>query len=275
MYKSLQIFFFFLLITQICFAQLEFVNNNQQQKISTEQLSSAVNVNLDSLMLDSIIVAYKNSNSIPGIATLIIKNNKVIWNKNYGYRNLQLQLPVEDSTIFLIASVSKTVLATAVMQLWENGMIKLGNNINDYLPSGISVKNPLHLNNPITVKMLMIHTSSIQDNWDIIERFETCGDSPIRLDSFLVKYLTPGGTYYSPSNFYVYPPGQQWHYSNVGASLLALMIEHLTGKSFDDYCRDSIFIPLSMNTTSWFLGGLDTTKIATPYEQSSPVCQQG
>ncbi len=54
----------------------------------------------------------------------------------------------------------------------------------------------------------------------------------MRLDSFLVNHLMPGGTYYSPGNFYNYHPGQQWNYSNVGASLLAIMIEHLTGKSF-------------------------------------------
>ena len=127
----LQILFFFLLVTQVCFGQLEFLNNEQQQKISSEQLTNALSVNLDSLMLDSIIIAYKNSQSIPGIATMIVKDNEVIWNKNYGYRNLQNQLPVEDSTIFLMASISKPILATAVMQLWENGMINLENNINN------------------------------------------------------------------------------------------------------------------------------------------------
>ena len=274
----LQTLFFFLLITQICFAQLEFYNNEQQEKISTEQLTDALSVNLDSLMLDSIIIAYKNSQSIPGIATMIVKDNEVIWNKNYGYRNLQNQLPVEDSTLFLMASISKTILATAVMQLWENGMINLENNINNYLPSSFSIKNPLYPNDTITVKMLLVHTSSIQDFdmfFPINSPFLSCGDFPMRLDSFLVNYLMPGGTYYSLGNFFNYHPGQQWNYSNVGASLLAIMIEHLTGKSFSEYCRDSIFIPLSMNSTSWFLEGLDPNQIATPYNVSSPLCHQG
>ena len=118
-------------------------------------------------MLDSIILAYKNSLSIPGIATLIIKDNEVVWNKNYGYRNLQYQLPVEDSTIFLMVSISKTILATAVMQLWENGMIDLEKNINNYLPSGFTVENPRFPSDTITVKMLLTHTSSILDNGTI------------------------------------------------------------------------------------------------------------
>ncbi len=160
--------FFFLFVSQISFAQLEFYRNEQPQKISSGQLTNALSVNLDSLMLDSLIIAYKNSQSIPGIATIIVKDNEVIWNKNYGYRNLQNQLSVEDSTIFLMASISKPILATAVMQLWENGMINLENNINNYLPLGFTVKNPLYPNDTITVKMLLVHTSSIQDNWNIL-----------------------------------------------------------------------------------------------------------
>jgi CubicO group peptidase (beta-lactamase class C family) len=275
MRNFLQTLFFFLLVTQICFAQLEFFNNEKQQKISSEQLTDAFTVNIDSLMLDSIIIAYMNSQSVPGITTLIIKDNEVAWNKNYGYRNLQFQLPVEDSTLFYMASISKTILATAVMQLWENGMIDLEGNINDYLPSGFTVVNPFFSNDTITVKMLMTHTSSLQDNWYFLDALWSCGDYPVTLDSFLVNYFTPGGAYYSQNNFYNYHPGQNLNYSNVGACLLALMVEHLSGKSFNEYTRDSIFTPLSMNSSSWFLSGLDTNKIATPYMSLVPMCHYG
>ena len=256
-------------------AQLEFFNNQEQFNPFSEQLTHAFNENLDSLMLDSIILAYQNSLSIPGIATLIIKDNEVVWNRNYGYRNLQNQLPVEDSTLFLMASISKTITATAVMQLWENGLIDLQSNINNYLPSGFTVVNPQYPGDIITVKMLMTHTSTLLDNWNILLPLISCGDSPISLDTFLINYLTPGGTYYSSVNFGNYQPGQQWNYTSVGTGLLALIIENLSGKSFDEYCSDSIFIPLSMNSTSWFLEGLDTNKIAVPYVGSTPGCHQG
>ena len=108
-----------MLVTQISFAQLEFWRDNQQIPKSSQRPTKTLNVIIDSLTLDSIITAYRNSQSIPGIATLIIKNNEVIYNKNYGYRNLELQHPVDDSTLFLIASISKTIIATAVMQLWK------------------------------------------------------------------------------------------------------------------------------------------------------------
>ena len=122
----------------------------------------------------------------------------------------------------------------------------------------------------------MIHTSSLLDNWSILLPLNVCGDSPIPLDTFLVNYYTPGGTYYSSGNFYNYPPGQRYEYSNAGVNLLALIIENLTGKSFDEYCRDSIFTPLSMNTASWYLEGMNINNIATPYyNYLSPICHKG
>ncbi len=216
------------------------------------------------MMLDSGIIAYQKQYKIPGIATMIIKDNKIIWSKNYGYRDTQNQLPVDDSTFFYQASISKTITATAAMQLWENGMIDLDSNINKYLPSGLNVINPNYPNDTITVKMLLTHTSGLADNI-AYNSVLTCGDSPIKLDSFLVKYFTPGEVYYNQSNF-ISAPGSKWKYSSINADLLASIVQNLSGEPFDKYCRDSIFAPLSMNSTSWFLTGMDTNKIAVPYE---------
>ena len=257
------------------YAQLKSYDNEGTNGFITKEHIDVFNVNLDSLMLDSIIVAYKNTNSIPGIASLIFKDGKIIWNKNYGYRNRELQLPVEDSTFFMIGSISKTFVATSIMQLWEHGMINLDDNINNYLPAGLKVANPYFPEDTITVRMLMIHTSSIRQNWNVITPLITCGDSPIRLDSFLVRYFTPGREYYRTANFHNYRPGTQWDYTNVSYDLLALMVENLTGKSFDEYSRDSILTPLSMYSSSWFLEEMDLNQIAIPYEGSSPVCHQG
>ena len=267
----------FLLFQVNAFAQLELLNNKQQQKISSEQLIDALNANLDSLMLDSIFTEYITSENIPGATGLIVnKNGDIMWSGNYGYRNLELQLPVEDSTMFLVASISKTFVATAIMQLWENGLINLDGNINDYLPDGFTIVNPNFPNDTITVEMLMIHTSSLRD-YPFLWQLSDCGDYPESVDSFLVNYFTPGGRYYSPNNFYAYPPGSTYNYSGFAVSLMALMVKHLSGKNFDDYIIDSIFTPLSMNSTSWFLQGMDTSKIAIPYKNHPPqaTCHLG
>jgi CubicO group peptidase (beta-lactamase class C family)/uncharacterized lipoprotein YbaY len=271
----LQILLITILLTQIHFAQTNPSSGTFHQNMFSLQTSKTLVVNLDSLMLDSIIISEMNLKSIPGFASIILKDNKVIWNKNYGYRNRELQLPVEDTTIFLIASTSKTIVATAVMQLWEKNIITLENNINNYLPAGFSVVNPYYPNDTITVKMLMTHTSTLQDNWNILDPLTTCGDSPIKLDSFLVNYLIPGGKYYSSTNFANFHPGTKWNYSDVEIDLLALIVQNLTGKSFAEYCKNNIFTPLSMNSASWFLGGMNVDNIAVPYNGSAPICNQG
>ena len=276
MKNLIKILFLFLLVTQICFAQLEFFNNDQQKKIYTEQLPEVFNVNIDSLMLDSIIIEYQNKDLIPGIASLIVKNDNIVWNNNYGYRNLQLLQPVEDSTLFLMASISKTFMATSIMQLWENGLIDLEGNINNYLPSGFVVTNPYYPNDTITVRMLMTHSSSLKDNWNILEQLYDCGDYPVPYDSFLVNYFSPNRPYYSQLNFHNAKPGQLSDYTNAGSCLLALIVETVAGKPYAEYVRDSIFIPLSMHNSAFFLNELDTNNIATPYLiPQIPSCHTG
>ena len=211
--------------------------------------------------LDSAIVSYQNHYRVAGIATMIIKDNKIIWSKNYGYRDLQNQLPVEDSTFFLMASISKTIVATAVMQLWEKGMIDLNKDVNNYLPSDVTVVNPNFPDDSITVKMLMTHTSTLADNAPSIG----CGATPVTLENFLKN-----GLIYTNVK-----PGTQWRYASLNADLLALIVQNLAGEPFYKYCRDSIFTPLSMNSTSWFFTGMDTDMVAIPYEGNTPYCNYG
>ncbi|MEJ2103313.1 MAG: serine hydrolase [Ignavibacteriaceae bacterium] len=237
---------------------------------------------MDSTTLDSIIIAHMNTYHIPGLTALInTKEDGIIWKRNYGYANIAMQRPVEDSTLFLMASISKTIVATAIMQFWEADSFDLDDNINDYLDD-FEVINPYFPNDTITFRMLMMHTSSIHDYWPILTPLVICNeDSPISLDSFLVNYLSPGGVFYSSANYNSsYAPGENWwDYSNVGAVLLAYITEKFSGISFDQYCRENIFDPLEMEKTTWFLSGLDTTTLATQYKwiggQYVPQCHQG
>ena len=204
---------------------------------------------------------------LPGVATWASLNGEVIWQKCYGYANLEDSVPVADTTLFMLASISKTITATAAMQLWEREEFELDDDINDYLP--FEVRNPNHPDSVITFRMLMTHTSSIEDNWTVIDPLYVWGgDSPIPLGSFLEDYLVPGGAYYdSASNFHTYPPGDDFDYCNVAVALLGYLVEAIED-SFPIHCQDSIFDPLSMYETSWFLAGLNMNNIAVPYHWS-------
>jgi len=246
---------------------------NVSSKLQTQKyLENLINIRpahsparFDSASLDSFIRATCSTSHIPGVATWTCKNGQVIWQQCYGYANLEDSIPVADTTLFMLASISKTVIATAIMQLWEQDSFELDDDINDYLP--FNVRNPNYPDSIITFRMLMTHTSSIMDNWPLLTSLLAWGgDSPIPLRSFLEDYLVPGGAYYdSAANFFDYPPGSTWGYCNVAAALLAYLVEAIDD-SFPAYCQDSIFYPLNMNETSWFLNGLDTNNIAVPYQ---------
>ncbi|UCF71089.1 MAG: serine hydrolase [candidate division WOR-3 bacterium] len=218
----------------------------------------------DSAGLHTFIQDACSSYHIPGVATWACKNGQVIWQYCYGYANIDDSIHVVDTTLFMLASISKTFTATAIMQLWERGVFDLDEDINGYLPFG--VRNPNYPDSIITFRMLMTHTSSIQDNWTVIDPLYVWGgDSPIPLGSFLEDYLISGGAYYdSAANFHTWPPGSTYDYCNIAVALLGYLVEEMAD-SFPVYCQDSIFDPLSMNETSWFLAGLDTNNIAVPY----------
>ena len=108
------------------FAQLEFSDTYFGIKRSTEYISKQSKGVSISSILDSIITQYITSENIPGATGLIFNRyGDVTWSGNYGFRNIEQQLPVEDSTLFFMGSISKTFVATAIMQLWENGLIDL------------------------------------------------------------------------------------------------------------------------------------------------------
>ncbi|MDX9972104.1 MAG: serine hydrolase domain-containing protein [FCB group bacterium] len=202
--------------------------------------------------------------NVPGMAACIVKDNEVLWSGGYGWANIEDQSPATPDTLFMLASVSKTVTGTALMQLKEAGQLNLDDDINDYLP--FPVRNPSHPQVPITFRTLLAHTSSIRDDYTTLLPLYTQGDSPITLADFVQGYLAPGGQWYHAGrNFLDEPPGSNWTYSNVGMTLAGYLVEVVSGMPFDAYCEAHIFAPLGMDRAAWHLAGLDPADVAMPY----------
>jgi len=205
------------------------------------------------------------SDNIPGLSVSVVEGEYIVWNKAFGMANVEEGIMVSDSTMFMLASVSKTVTATALMKLWESGLINLNQNINSYLP--FEVRHPDFPLIPITPKMLLSHTSGIKDNWGVMPYYE--GDSDIELSVYLEEYLVPGGDFYNQNlNFTNNAPGTNFSYSNIGAALIGYLVEAISSQPFNEYCNQHIFEPLDMSGR-WFLSELDISNIAIPYEVSS------
>jgi CubicO group peptidase (beta-lactamase class C family) len=213
--------------------------------------------------LDRVIRELMAAGRLPGLSAAVVRGGEVVWSHGWGMANIAAGRRATPDTLFMLASVSKTVVATAVLQAIEDGLFDLDAHVNDVLP--FRVRHPVHPDRPITVRQLLTHTSSIRDNWNLLTASYVAGDSPMELRTFLRRYLSPGGADFAPNNFYAFGPGRSYRYANVGASLAAFLVEAAAGIGFDTWCERRIFTPLGMDRAGWHLAGLPRREIAMPY----------
>ena len=174
--------------------------------------------------LDEFILERMEEHSVPGLSACIVKENKLVWSKGYGWADVENKIPMTADTIQNIGSISKTVTATAVMQLWEEGKFELDDDVNGYL--SFKVRNPRFLDIPITFRQLLTQRSSIMDG-PAYGKSYACGDPAVSLEDWIKEYFVPDGKYYDgEKNFHVWKPGTEdvpsspRAYTNVGFGLL-------------------------------------------------------
>jgi len=195
------------------------------------------------------------------LSIAIVKNDSIVWYQGYGFSDrLLLQRPNKD-TLYMVGSTSKTITATALMQLYENESydFDLDDNVSEWLP--FDFKNPKYPDVNITFRMLLAHQSSIYD-YGLSELKYLFSYRPF---SYVEEILMPYGEDYHPEYWGDYPPGTGANYSNFGFILLGYIIERMTGQSFEQYCQDQIFKPLGMKNTSFSMENLDKSNLAAPY----------
>ena len=204
--------------------------------------------------------------NLPGMAACIIKNGKIQWAKGYGWADIEKQIPVTPDTVFGVASISKSVTATALMQLYEQGRFGLDEAINQYLP--FPVKNPKHPLATITFRQLITHTSSIKHGFEVAEESRKSGDTFRPLGVFMHEYFVPGGRYYSDENFHTFSPRKKMALFHFGIRAGWLHGRSDFRSSFPRVLRKKSFqlTTLGMKSTKWFRTDFDTSSVATFYK---------
>lgn len=217
--------------------------------------------------LDSEIISEMEARRIPSIVACIVKNDEIVWKRAYGKADIENNIPATSETIYMIASVSKLVVATAVMQLAERGLLDIDQDITDYLP--FPVRNPNYPDKAITTRMLLTHSSGIarpETDYELPGFYDWFTDDSVpSLKETVMDYLIPGGTKYMPAAWKDSYPGKQELYSNLGVTLIAYLVEFISGEDFSTYCKNHIFGPLEMQRTSYRLKDLDLERIAVRY----------
>lgn len=180
----------------------------------------------------------------------------------WGCVRADADTPYTVATLQNIASVSKTVTATAAMQLVEKGVLGLDTDINACLP--FPVRHPMHPDVKVTLRMLLSHQSAVRDGIAYAKSY-ACGDPSQSLEVWLRSLFEEGGAHAEETQFHSYAPGTQHRYSNVAYGIIGHLVECISGSPFYDYCRDAIFNPLGMKSTGWMLSEIDTSNHATPH----------
>ena len=191
---------------------------------------------------ESRIQTIQQQHDLMGGVVLVLSDNGVKEQVPFGLADHRRKIPVHDSTVFRVASISKMFTATAVMQLYEQGLCSLDEDISNIL--GFEIRNPHFPDQPITIRMLLSHTSSLSDGptyGDFLSA--THSRSPIPNISEL---LAPGGSLYTKAQFLEHQPGTYFQYANINYGLLGTIVEKLSGVRFDRYCRQNILEPLSI-----------------------------
>lgn len=204
-----------------------------------------------------------------GFSASIVDSTGIIYNKGFGYADVNKKKKYTENTIINIASISKVFIAVALLKAEEMNLIGLDDPINKYLP--FEVINPNYPNALITVRQLATHTSSIVDTdiymqtcyvnkddipiGDNLKRYELYYQNPSKnwmsLAEYMRKILKKDEVFYNVSTFSKRKPGALREYSNIGAALCALVIEYATNKPFNEFTEEHIFKSLDMTSTTW------------------------
>jgi CubicO group peptidase (beta-lactamase class C family) len=200
----------------------------------------------------------------PGMAVAVVRHGETVMAAGVGLADIAANRPVTQDTAFHIASVSKTVTATAMMMQAQGGAFGLDDPIDRYLD--FKVVHPAAPDTPITFRHLMTHTSGIADKvYYQVPAFSGAGDPTIGLRDFLVGYLTPQGQWYKADGCFGAAPGAAWDYSNVAVALLGYLSGRV-GRDLKAFTQDELFTPLGMRHTSWTYAGLRPDDVAVAYD---------
>jgi D-alanyl-D-alanine carboxypeptidase len=191
---------------------------------------------LDTAALDAIVQRMIAQERVVGASVLVVRGDRVLLHKGYGFADLALQAPAKDETVYHIVGPMLPFTGIAVMQQVERGKLSLDDDISKFIPEF-----PLQ-GHHVTVRQLLNHTSGIVD-------YHYLGD-PIEATSRQPKALDEVTALYAGKNW-VNEPGQKWDWSISGFNLLVTIVERVTGESFPDYVQQNIFKPAGVKSTSY------------------------
>jgi CubicO group peptidase (beta-lactamase class C family) len=198
------------------------------------------------------MTAYYNNGRFNG-SVLVAERGKVIFKKGYGMANMEWGIPNTPDTKFRLGSITKQFTAMLIMQLVEQGKVKLDGKLSDYLPDYRK-----DIGERVTIHHLLTHTSGIPSYTNLPGFIQNLSRDPWKVGDFVKKYTSGDLTF---------EPGSKFAYNNSGYFLLGAIIEQVTGKPYEQVLKENIFDPLGMKNTGYDHHNTILSKRASGYEK--------
>lgn len=189
--------------------------------------------------------------ALAGLALGVVKSGEVVYAQGFGVRNLDTQEPVTPRSLFHLASVSKSFVATAIVQLVEQGKMALDSPIVTYLPY-FQLKDPRY--KEVTVRQMLNHTSAMPDSSEY--SWHKPEDDEGALERF-VRGLT--------DEELIAAPGEKFAYSNIAFEVLGDVIAKVSGQTFEAYVKTNVLDPLEMHDSTFLRSEVPPDLAVTPH----------
>jgi len=187
-------------------------------------------------------------------AALVAENGKVIYKKGLGLANMEWNVPNEADTKFRLASITKQFTAALILQLVEQGKLKLDGKLSEYLPDYRK-----DVGDKVTIHHLLTHTSGIPSYTSLPKFMEEQTRNSYQVAEFVKRYA---------SNDLEFEPGKQFSYNNSGYFLLGAIIEKIHGKPYEQVIKENIFDPLGMKNSGYDHHRTILSKRASGYQKT-------
>jgi len=209
-------------------------------------------------VIDGLFRGYAGRNHYPGFVYGIVADGKLVFTGSVGYCDVGKKIPATAASDFRIASMTKSFVAVAILQLRDAGKLCLDDPASMYIPELKGQQGPASDAPPITIRHLLSHSAGFpEDNpW---------GDRQLEVSDDSLMRLVRNGISFSNS------PGIGYEYSNLGFTLLGYIVQKVSGQSYEDYITEHILRPLGMGHTYWEYEKVPAQQLARGYRRLNGV----
>lgn len=217
-------------------------------------------------LLDTMLDQHVEDGRVPGLVAAVARHGRLVYLKAAGWQTLDDRQPMQGASLFQIRSMSKPITAVAVMQLWEQGLLRLDDPVAAYIPAfadPVVLEEPDDMasatrraSRPLTIEDLLLHRGGLSHRFSPLYRDNGVRSRDDTLEELVEKVAAQP---------LIADPGTIWNYS-ISTTVLGRIVEIVSGQRFDTYLDEHVFRPLGMADTGFHVPPESIDRLARAYQ---------